>query len=58
MSHSEALAVTTSFVECLRYSILLNVNNQDLSNALLREQVFILSIYVTIIKNCQYFELI
>ncbi|KAK1131911.1 hypothetical protein K0M31_016058 [Melipona bicolor] len=39
MSHSEALTVTTSFVECLRYSILLNVNNQDLSNALLREQL-------------------
>uniref|UniRef100_V9IIV2 E3 ubiquitin-protein ligase listerin n=1 Tax=Apis cerana TaxID=7461 RepID=V9IIV2_APICE len=39
ISRSEMLAVTTSFIECLRYSILLNVNNQDLSNMLLREQL-------------------
>lgn len=45
ISRSEMLAVTTSFIECLRYSVLLNVNNQDLSNMLLREQVFILSIF-------------
>lgn len=41
-SRSEMFAVMTSFIECLRYAILLNVNNQDLSNALLKEQVFIL----------------
>ncbi|XP_017758583.1 PREDICTED: E3 ubiquitin-protein ligase listerin [Eufriesea mexicana] len=39
VSRSEMLAVTTSFVECLRYSVLLNVNNEDLSNALLREEL-------------------
>ena len=44
-NHYEALAVTTSFVEYFGYYILLNVNNQDLINALLREQVLILSIY-------------
>ncbi|XP_034174521.2 E3 ubiquitin-protein ligase listerin [Osmia lignaria lignaria] len=38
-SRSEMFAVMTSFIECLRYSILLNVNNQDLSNALLKEQL-------------------
>ncbi|KAK1134380.1 hypothetical protein K0M31_012151 [Melipona bicolor] len=37
--HYEALAVTTSFVECFGYYILLNVNNQDLINALLSEQL-------------------
>ncbi|KOC69982.1 E3 ubiquitin-protein ligase listerin [Habropoda laboriosa] len=38
-SRSEMFAVTTSFAECLRYSLLLNVNNQDLSSALLKEQL-------------------
>ncbi|XP_012139948.1 E3 ubiquitin-protein ligase listerin [Megachile rotundata] len=38
-SRSEITAIMTSFIECLRYSILLNVNNQDLSNALLKEQL-------------------
>lgn len=46
-SRSEIFAVVTSFVECLRYSILLNVNNEDLCTALLKEQVlhFISHIY-------------
>ncbi|KAK9304221.1 hypothetical protein QLX08_004381 [Tetragonisca angustula] len=44
----EALAVTTIFVESFGYYILSNINNQDLINALLREQVFILSIYITV----------
>ncbi|XP_076673514.1 E3 ubiquitin-protein ligase listerin [Andrena cerasifolii] len=39
MSRSEMFAVSTSFIECLRYSILLNVDNQDLCCALLKEQV-------------------
>lgn len=38
-SRSEIFAVVTSFVECLRYSILLNVNNEDLCTALLKEQL-------------------
>ncbi|KZC08965.1 E3 ubiquitin-protein ligase listerin [Dufourea novaeangliae] len=38
-SRSEMFAVTTSFTECLRYSVLLNVNNQDLCTALLKEQL-------------------
>ncbi|XP_076766423.1 E3 ubiquitin-protein ligase listerin [Xylocopa sonorina] len=39
ISRSEMFAVTTSFAECLRYSVLLNVNNQDLINALIKEQL-------------------
>ncbi|CAK9795315.1 E3 ubiquitin-protein ligase listerin [Anthophora quadrimaculata] len=38
-SRSEMFAVTTSFAECLRYSVLLNINNRDLSSALLKEQL-------------------
>ncbi|KAF3419773.1 hypothetical protein E2986_12009 [Frieseomelitta varia] len=34
----EALAVTTSFIECFGYYILSNINNRELINALLREQ--------------------
>ncbi|KAF3419758.1 hypothetical protein E2986_11748 [Frieseomelitta varia] len=36
-NHYEAFAISTSFVECFCYCILLIVNNQDLINALLRE---------------------
>ncbi|XP_053980359.1 E3 ubiquitin-protein ligase listerin-like [Hylaeus volcanicus] len=39
MSRSEMFAVTTSFIECLRYSILLNVDNHDLCITLLKEQL-------------------
>ncbi|XP_043579866.1 E3 ubiquitin-protein ligase listerin [Bombus pyrosoma] len=39
MSRSEMLAVTTSFVECLRYTVFSNVNNRNLCNALLIEQL-------------------
>ncbi|XP_043265520.1 E3 ubiquitin-protein ligase listerin [Colletes gigas] len=39
MGRSEMFAIATSFVECLRYSILLNVNNQDLCSALLKKQL-------------------
>lgn len=39
MSRSETLAVTTSFVECLRYSILVNAENVDLCVRLLKEQL-------------------
>ncbi|CAL1683944.1 unnamed protein product [Lasius platythorax] len=39
MSRSEARAVATSFVECLRYSILMNVENIDLCIRLLKEQL-------------------
>ncbi|KAL6254811.1 hypothetical protein P5V15_014145 [Pogonomyrmex californicus] len=39
MSRSETLAVTTSFVECLRYSILVNAENIDLCVRLLKEQL-------------------
>lgn len=46
MSRSEMLAVTTSFTECLRYTVFSNVNNRNLCNALLIEQVFILFTYV------------
>lgn len=38
-SRSETLAVTTSFVECLRYSILVNAENIDLCLRLLKEQL-------------------
>ncbi|XP_076246293.1 E3 ubiquitin-protein ligase listerin [Calliopsis andreniformis] len=38
-SRSEIFAVITSFIECLRYSILLNVNNQDFCSVLLKEQL-------------------
>lgn len=41
-NRSEMFAVTTSFIECLRYSVLLNVKNRDLCIALLKEQVLIL----------------
>ncbi|XP_011861623.1 PREDICTED: E3 ubiquitin-protein ligase listerin-like [Vollenhovia emeryi] len=39
MSRSETLAVATSFVECLRYSILVNADDVDLCVRLLREQL-------------------
>lgn len=39
MSRSETLAVTTSFIECLRYSILVNTENVDLCVQLLKEQL-------------------
>lgn len=39
MNRSEARAITTSFVECLRYSILMNVKNTDLCICLLKEQL-------------------
>lgn len=39
MSRSETLAVATSFVECLRYSILVNAENVDLCVRLLKEQL-------------------
>lgn len=39
ISRSEQLAVTTSFVECLRYSILVNAENEDLCLRLLKEQL-------------------
>ncbi|KYQ46429.1 hypothetical protein ALC60_14525 [Trachymyrmex zeteki] len=39
MSRSETLAVTTSFIECLRYSILINAENVDLCVRLLKEQL-------------------
>ncbi|KYN18118.1 hypothetical protein ALC57_09628 [Trachymyrmex cornetzi] len=39
MSRSETLAVTTSFIECLRYSILINTENVDLCVRLLKEQL-------------------
>ncbi|XP_017893627.1 E3 ubiquitin-protein ligase listerin [Ceratina calcarata] len=39
MSRSEMSAVTASFVECLQYSVLLNMNNQDLNIALVKEQL-------------------
>lgn len=39
MSRSETFAVTTSFVECLRYVILFNNDNQDLCEKLLKEQL-------------------
>ncbi|XP_078036315.1 E3 ubiquitin-protein ligase listerin isoform X2 [Augochlora pura] len=38
-SRSEMFAVTTSFIECLRYSILLNIQNIELSVILLKEQL-------------------
>ncbi|XP_076296975.1 E3 ubiquitin-protein ligase listerin [Lasioglossum baleicum] len=38
-SRSEMFAVTTSFIECLRYSVLLNAKNRDLSATLLKEQL-------------------
>ncbi|XP_033336767.2 E3 ubiquitin-protein ligase listerin [Megalopta genalis] len=38
-SRSEMFAVITSFIECLRYSILLNVQNRALSVMLLKEQL-------------------
>ncbi|KAG7213022.1 hypothetical protein KM043_002357 [Ampulex compressa] len=39
MSRSEMFAVTTSFVECIRYSILLNASNEELCIKLLKEQL-------------------
>lgn len=39
MSRSETLAVATSFVECLRYSILVNAENVDLCLRFLKEQL-------------------
>lgn len=39
MSRSETFAVTTSFIECLRYSILVNAENVDLCVRLLKEQL-------------------
>jgi len=39
ISRSETLAVITSFVECLRYSILVNAENVDLCIRLLKEQL-------------------
>ncbi|XP_036139185.1 uncharacterized protein LOC105831366 isoform X2 [Monomorium pharaonis] len=39
MSRSETLAVTTSFVECLRYSTLVNTENVNLCIRLLKEQL-------------------
>ncbi|XP_018396101.1 PREDICTED: E3 ubiquitin-protein ligase listerin [Cyphomyrmex costatus] len=39
MSRSETLAVTTSFIECLRYSILINTESVDLCIRLLKEQL-------------------
>ncbi|XP_077267216.1 E3 ubiquitin-protein ligase listerin [Temnothorax americanus] len=39
ISRSETLAVTTSFVECLRYTILVNAENVDLCVRLLKEQL-------------------
>ncbi|KAF3428805.1 hypothetical protein E2986_11252 [Frieseomelitta varia] len=38
----EALAVTTSFVECFSYYILSNISNRDLINALLCSYSFML----------------
>jgi len=39
MSRSETLAIITSFAECLRYSILINVENVNLCIRLLKEQL-------------------
>ncbi|KAK2580762.1 hypothetical protein KPH14_011385 [Odynerus spinipes] len=39
LSRSEMLAVTVSFIECLRYAILLNVNDITLCEKLLKEQL-------------------
>ncbi|XP_070157652.1 E3 ubiquitin-protein ligase listerin isoform X3 [Polyergus mexicanus] len=41
MSRSETMAIATSFVECLRYSILINVENIDLCIYLLKEQLML-----------------
>lgn len=41
MSRSETMAIATSFVECLRYSILINVENIDLCICLLKEQLIL-----------------
>ncbi|XP_076655771.1 E3 ubiquitin-protein ligase listerin [Halictus rubicundus] len=45
-SRSEMFAVTTSFIECLRYSILLNVKDRDLCATLLKEQL------IPVIETC------
>lgn len=39
ISRSETQAVVSSFIECLRYSILMNVENTDLCIRLLKEQL-------------------
>lgn len=39
MSRSEMYAVTKSFVECLRYAVLLHKDDQELCEDLLRGQV-------------------
>ncbi|XP_031845099.2 E3 ubiquitin-protein ligase listerin [Nomia melanderi] len=45
-NRSEMFAVTTSFIECLRYSVLLNAKNRDLCTALLKEQL------IPVIETC------
>ncbi|XP_011257020.1 uncharacterized protein LOC105251738 [Camponotus floridanus] len=39
ISRSETLAIVSSFIECLRYSILINVENIELCMRLLKEQL-------------------
>lgn len=39
ISRSETLAIASSFIECLRYSILINVGNTELCMRLLKEQL-------------------
>ncbi|XP_014213334.1 E3 ubiquitin-protein ligase listerin [Copidosoma floridanum] len=38
-SRSEAFAVVTSFVECLKYAILVNNDNEDICKSLLKDQL-------------------
>lgn len=48
LSRSEMIAVTVTFIECLRYAILLNVNNVTLCEKLLKEQLMpMIELYLT-----------
>lgn len=57
LTYSETSAMLTSFAECLRYAVLINVNNQELCSRLLKEHL-IPMIEFSLLENIPYSKIL